>query len=125
MPPEAVEVAEGWFQLVDRGQPDRAIERYAEGDAAATLRRRLAARPRRQPVLRSMRAWRGHGHGDSLQMAPGGFFALSYDTVDGDGVVGIDEVRLRPDGRGGWRIVDVVRDGDAITADRAPDRPPP
>ncbi len=119
VPPEAVEVADGWFRLVDRGDVEPAIARYAEAGSAAALRRRFAsARPRRQPVLRSIRAWRGHGNGDSLQMEPGGFFALAYDAIAADGTVGIDEIRMRPDGRGGWRIVDVAHDGDAITARR-------
>ena len=110
VPPKAVEAADGWLALVDRGRYREAVARYFDASAPADARALVVrldharALRSRKVARRSMTAWLGHGEGDTSRMAPGSYFSMLFDVVDGSGTVTTDEVRLVPRGDA-WRVV--------------------
>lgn len=113
VPPRAVEVAEGWLSLTDQGRHREAVETYGDVDRGkppapdidAAIARLAVLHPPRVGVTRSIRSWAGHGTGDVSAMAPGAYFSLVFDTVDGAGTPGTDEVRMVPRGDGEWKVL--------------------
>lgn len=112
VPPKAVEVADGWLALVDRGRNREAVAKYFDRTPPADGRAmvaRLDHAPPRKLTRRSMTAWVGRGDGDMSRMMPGGYYAMVFDVVDASGLPSTDEVRMVPRGDA-WRIVDYVRE---------------
>ncbi len=114
VPPRAVEVAEAWLALTDRGRVAEAVDRWFDAPTSSGARALVAratkgaVRPPRI-VSRTIRSWTGYGEGDSSRMAPGAYFALVFETRDAAGRPGTQEVRLVPRGDGDWRVVGEMR----------------
>ena len=112
VPPEAVDVAQAWLALVDRGRDRDAVTKYFDANSPAAARAMAVQLgkigPRARVARRTMTAWAGHGEGDMSRMAPGSYFAMVFDVVDAAGRTGSDEVRLIPLGDA-WRVVGYVR----------------
>ncbi len=112
VPPKAVEVADGWLALVDRGRNREAVRKFFDRAPPADARAMVATLERASPRTvsrRSMTAWVGRGDGDTSRMLPGGYFAMVFDVVDASGAQSTDEVRMVPRGDT-WRVVDYVRE---------------